>query len=97
MNVTEAGLTDPSRRVLLSGGVHGHRYRDGEAAIAAHADDYAFLADGLIALHRATGDKRWLDEARRLLGGVLEPFTEGHDTADLRAAREQMAQLSRAD
>jgi predicted ATPase len=37
------------------------------------------------------------DEARRLLGGVLETFTEGHDTADLRAASEQMARLSRAD
>jgi predicted ATPase len=37
------------------------------------------------------------DEARRLLGGVLETFTEGHDTADLLAAREQMAQLSRAE
>jgi predicted ATPase len=37
------------------------------------------------------------EEARRLLGGVLETFTEGHDTADLRAASEQMAQLSRAD
>jgi predicted ATPase len=37
------------------------------------------------------------DEARLLLGAVLETFSEGHDTADLRAAREQMAQLSRAD
>jgi len=36
-------------------------------------------------------------EARRVLGGVLETFSEGHDTADLRAAHEQMAQLSRAD
>ena len=37
------------------------------------------------------------DEARRVLGGVLETFSEGHDTADLRVAGEQMAQLSRAD
>jgi DNA-binding winged helix-turn-helix (wHTH) protein/tetratricopeptide (TPR) repeat protein len=37
------------------------------------------------------------DEARLLLGGVLETFTEGHDTADLRAASEQMARLSPAD
>jgi predicted ATPase len=34
------------------------------------------------------------DEARRLLGGVLETFSEGHDTADLRAASEQMARLA---
>jgi hypothetical protein len=31
-----------------------------------------------------------------MLGGVLETFTEGHDTADLRAAREQMAQRAQA-
>ena len=37
------------------------------------------------------------DEARKVLGDVLESFTEGHDTADLRAASEQMAQLSRPD
>ena len=37
------------------------------------------------------------DEARQVLGGVLETFSEGHDTADLRAASEQMAQLSPAD
>jgi predicted ATPase len=36
------------------------------------------------------------DEARQVLGGVLETFSEGHDTADLRAASEQMAKLSRA-
>ncbi len=36
------------------------------------------------------------DEARRLLGGVLETFSEGHDTADLRQASEQMARLARS-
>jgi len=35
------------------------------------------------------------DEARQVLGGVLETFSEGHDTADLRTASEQMIQLSR--
>jgi DNA-binding winged helix-turn-helix (wHTH) protein/predicted ATPase len=37
------------------------------------------------------------EEARQVLSGVLETFTEGHDTSDLRAASEQMALLSRAD
>ena len=37
------------------------------------------------------------EEAREVLGGVLATFSEGHDTADLRAAGGQMAQLSRAD
>ncbi|MEM7583576.1 MAG: AAA family ATPase [Acidobacteriota bacterium] len=38
--------------------------------------------------------RRRRDEARRLLGGVLETFNEGHSTADLRAASEQMARLA---
>ena len=30
------------------------------------SEDYGAVADGLLALHRATGELRWLDEARRL-------------------------------
>jgi predicted ATPase len=33
-------------------------------------------------------------EARRLLGELVEGFTEGHDTADLRSARAQLADVS---
>ena len=33
LHMSVTGLTDPSRRVLVSGGVHGHRYRDGESSI----------------------------------------------------------------
>ena len=32
-----------------------------------YLDDYAFFVDGLIALHRATGEARWLDERPTLL------------------------------
>ena len=41
-------------------------YGNGEAKLNAYLPDYAFMIDGLIALHRATGDKRWLDEADAL-------------------------------
>jgi len=40
-----------------------HRYRDGEAAIAAHLDDYAFLIWGLIELYEASFDPRHLQIA----------------------------------
>jgi len=33
----------------------------------AYLDDYAFLADGLLDLCDATGDRRWLDEAKSLM------------------------------
>jgi uncharacterized protein len=37
-------------------------------------DDYAFLVDGLIALHRASGDARWLRAAGELTDAQLELF-----------------------
>jgi uncharacterized protein YyaL (SSP411 family) len=39
------------------------RYRDGEAAIDAYAEDYAFLIFGLIELFQAHNDPAWLDWA----------------------------------
>jgi uncharacterized protein YyaL (SSP411 family) len=37
-----------------------------EARINGYLDDYAFLVHGLLSLHDATNDKRWLDEAKAL-------------------------------
>jgi hypothetical protein len=39
------------------------RYRAGEAAIDAYAEDYAYLVFGLLELFQADGDVRWLDWA----------------------------------
>ena len=39
---------------------------DGEAKLNGYLIDYACLIDGLIALHRADGNQRWLDAAKRL-------------------------------
>ena len=41
-------------------------YRDGTAKIDGYLEDYADVAHGLIELHWATGDLRWLEEARAL-------------------------------
>jgi uncharacterized protein YyaL (SSP411 family) len=61
--------------------------RDGAAG--AHAgvlEDYADLAEGLLALHQVTGDPGRLDGAKHLLAVVLEQFGDGtggfYDTAD---------------
>ncbi|WP_020670398.1 thioredoxin domain-containing protein [Amycolatopsis nigrescens] len=63
--------------------------RDGVVGSAAGVlEDYACLADGLLAVHQATGEPRWLDEATALLDTALERFrVDGvpgafHDTAD---------------
>ena len=57
-----------------SGGVLLHRYRDGDAAIAAGAVDHAFLAWGFIELYQATWNPIWLERAGRLLSVLQEEF-----------------------
>jgi uncharacterized protein YyaL (SSP411 family) len=58
----------------------------GGARHNAYLEDYACLADGLLALYRATFDVRWFAEARSLADTVLAHFTDAEggffDTAD---------------
>jgi uncharacterized protein YyaL (SSP411 family) len=49
-------------------------YKDGRARLNGYLEDYAFYADGLVSLYEATFDPRWLREARRLAGTMLERF-----------------------
>jgi uncharacterized protein YyaL (SSP411 family) len=51
-------------------------YRDGVAKIDAYLEDYADVANGLLELHWATGDLRWLDESRRLAGLAVDLFAD---------------------
>ena len=51
-----------------------HRYRGGEPAIDGFADDYAFLAWGLLELYEATFEGPWLEECVRLVEGLLARF-----------------------
>ncbi len=53
--------------------------RPGEAAQAklnGTIDDYAFFIHGLLALHDATKDKKWLDEAKSLTDTMIEQFAD---------------------
>ncbi len=51
-----------------------HRYRDSEAAIPAHLEDYAFLIQGLTDLYEATFEVRYLAEAKRLTEEMIRLF-----------------------
>ena len=51
-------------------------YSGGEARLNAYLNDYAFLVDGLLRLHQATGDKRWLDAADSLTQKQIELFAD---------------------
>jgi uncharacterized protein YyaL (SSP411 family) len=48
--------------------------RDGRAKYPAYLEDYANVAHGLYELHVATGDLRWLREARRIALAAVELF-----------------------
>jgi uncharacterized protein YyaL (SSP411 family) len=53
------------------------RWRNGEAAIPAFADDYAFFVWGLLELYEAGFDARYLREAFALNRSMLELFWDG--------------------
>jgi hypothetical protein len=48
----------------------------GEARLNAYLEDYVLLADGLIALHQATGDANWLNEAESVTAKQIELFAD---------------------
>jgi uncharacterized protein YyaL (SSP411 family) len=60
-------LRDENGRLLRS-------YKDGQSKYDAYLEDYAYLADGLLALYQATFDVRWLEEARTLADEMLARF-----------------------
>lgn len=50
------------------------RYRQGEAALPAHSDDYAFMTWGLLELYEATFETRYLESAIELNNILLNNF-----------------------
>ncbi|HLH63593.1 MAG TPA: thioredoxin domain-containing protein [Ktedonobacteraceae bacterium] len=51
-------------------------YKDGQARIKGYLEDYAFLADGLVALYEVTFNPRWFAEARRLMDEAITLFAD---------------------
>ena len=61
---------------LSSGGRLHRTWRDGVAKGTGYLEDYANVAHGLLELHVATGELRWLEESRRLALLVVELFAD---------------------
>jgi uncharacterized protein YyaL (SSP411 family) len=72
--------------LLGSDGALGRSWKDGRAVGSGVLEDYADLADGLLALYEATFDERWFETARALMDRVLARFGDPaggfFDTAD---------------
>jgi uncharacterized protein YyaL (SSP411 family) len=64
---------DPTTRRLARISLGGRVSPDAAGVL----EDYADLADGLLALYQVTGDERWFVTARDLLDVVLERFGDG--------------------
>jgi hypothetical protein len=64
------------REMTRSNGRLLHSWRGGQAKLEAYLDDYAFLIQALVTLYESQFDERWIDEAIRLAGLVLEHFAD---------------------
>ncbi len=60
-------MRDDSGRVLRT-------WRNGQAKLLGYLEDYACLADGLVSLHEATLESRWLQEAVTVADGMISLF-----------------------
>ncbi|MGB2854754.1 MAG: thioredoxin domain-containing protein, partial [Dehalococcoidia bacterium] len=73
---------------LRDGDLLMHSYMGGKASIPGYLDDYSLLIGGLLAVHQASFDQRWLEEAISLADTMIQRFwdreAEGlfYDTAD---------------
>jgi uncharacterized protein YyaL (SSP411 family) len=68
-DVIRGGLLDADGRL-------GRSWKDGRATGQGVLEDYANLAEGLLALYEATFDERWFATARALADAILERFTD---------------------
>jgi hypothetical protein len=62
--------------LLSADGRLGRSWKDGRATGQGVLEDYANLAEGLLALYGATFDERWFTSARSLVDAILERFSD---------------------
>jgi len=82
-------LRSPDGRLLRT-------YRQGKARLPAYQEDYAFLVQGLLRLHQATGDARWLRESETLTERMLADFEDREEGGFFFTANDHESLLARA-
>jgi uncharacterized protein YyaL (SSP411 family) len=75
IKAAEATATFVLGNLYASGqGVLYRDWRAGERGVPAFSEDYAGVAEGLLAIYRVTGNKRWLNSAIALVDTMLATF-----------------------
>jgi uncharacterized protein YyaL (SSP411 family) len=70
-------------------------YKDGQSKLNGYLEDYAFLADGLIALYGATFDPRWLAEAHALAETMVDQFWDDESGGFFDTGKDHEALIAR--
>ena len=74
-NIAIKAANDVLAKAVKQDGRVLRTYTDSQAAkLNGYLIDYACLIDGLIAIHRSTGDQQWLDHARRIQDKQIDLF-----------------------
>ncbi len=109
--LAEAARRLPSERLLLAARELGsfllgplsapdgrlyRTWRDGRASIPGYLEDYADVAHGLLELHVATGELRWLEEANRLARLAVDLFADPEQGGFFMAAHDAERLVARA-
>jgi uncharacterized protein YyaL (SSP411 family) len=71
-------------------------YRQGKSKLPAYLEDYAFLVHGLLRLHHATGDARWLRESQNFTERMLADFEDREQGGFFFTANDHESLLARA-
>lgn len=74
INIARTAINFINRKLIDEGGRLLVRYRDGDAAINGHLDDYAFYCMALLCVYDTTFDLEYLKQAKTLADDMLELF-----------------------
>jgi uncharacterized protein YyaL (SSP411 family) len=72
-----------------------HTWRGGVAKLDAYLDDFAGMVNALVSLYEVTFDERWIDEAVRLAGILLDEFADPDQGGFFYTARDHETLITR--
>jgi uncharacterized protein YyaL (SSP411 family) len=70
-------------------------YKDGQARVNGYLEDYACLADGLLALYEASFDTHWFSEARALMDQAIALFVDAQNNGFFDTGSDHESLISR--